>query len=256
MTNFEDYIFDPDGVEESLPEIQDWHIEPIKGLERDDLLELAVEMEQETIKKHQPNLQLLAEYLGGHYRINNGGRQTLANSIYYGFAIGKMVASKVYGVRAGSEKPTDESPAIHRRLARYYKDIEPDTLASVYEAQSLPLDMMIDAIDVNTLEQTARLRELIDFYLSMERVSPQAEAAAKLGAVVCYTAISFEKERTRSAALDKIWEDRRLADTPEGLGFDEMIAMTPQNSRGEIEGLRRARWYWPRLKRSNPAQIS
>jgi hypothetical protein len=255
MTSFEDFIFDPEAVDEIMPEVQAWHVDPVKDLEGDELLDFAIQMEQEAIREHQPNLALMTESLSGYCRINHNAHPAVSGAISYGVTIGKLVASRVYGVPAKPIIGKNPEAQEQQRLSVYHKDLESDTLASFYEADLLPIQMLLDALEVNTQEKTARLRELLDYQLSLERSSPELEAAATLGAVVCYAAITYERERTLEASLDKAWA-RQHSRYDQQLSYEEMMSLTPAGVRSEIEGLARARWYWPRLRKSSPPQTS
>jgi hypothetical protein len=238
MKNLETYIFDPEAVDKLMPAIVSEHLRPIARINEDGWLDLAVGVEQEAIAEHQPNLQKLAEALAAHYRIAHNGRPAMAKSIQYGFAIGRMVASKVYVSRQRALMGDNRNAQEKRRLAVYYRDVEPDTLAAFEDADTLPLEMLIDAIDVNTAEKTAALRDLTDYSLVLERDDPDLESAITLGAVVCYTVLAFDKMRSYENSLNNAVEIQRASHLPaEYLTAEALLSLTASNCREEIEGL-------------------
>lgn len=206
MRSFEDYIFDPEEVDWKSAPVTGVSIKPIRDLEDEGILDVALESELHFMKQYQPLLFRTADALAGHMRIKLSGEterldaatlQALAaipRHIRQGFALGNITCRRNF--------------VLPLAVGSMYRDISPDTLALIEEAEVLELDMLLDAITVNTEESTAPLRQLTEYELELDRSDPRLEQATTLGAVVCFTLMDYERHRHN----ENIFTDRSYAE--------------------------------------------
>lgn len=235
MINFENYIFNPDSVDEHMLEAQDWQLEPIIALESDELLDTAVALEQEVMQARLPRLNVLASSVAGHLRIKHNGRPAMANHFLYGFAIGLMAANRGYNfsnIKTAATKQIEDG-----RLKTYFKDASADTVELFETSDGVGMDMLLDAIDINTEPKTERLRELLDYRLEMLRPAPELEDAAKMGALVCYSVLTYERKRALLREKGAQWAQYDSENSEQYLIPEQWLSLSSSEAKRQIDGL-------------------
>jgi hypothetical protein len=207
VKNFQRFITNPDYVREALTLVGPAAVAPLEQIDRDGDLEQIVGWEWQFMRAHQPNLVKAADYLTFHLRnrvrLDSGlpddrylkDPETLAalhgmrSHIITGFVLGAVACAQNW-------RPTGYA-------AIDYRDISASTLAPFEEEDGLKVDMMLDALDANTAEGTARLRYTVGNWMDMERGSPKLEEATVLGAVACYALLDYQNRKAYKDYLRK-----------------------------------------------------
>ncbi len=202
MVSFEAFVFDADEVDRRLPEASWRGARQVRELNENGYLEEAVSLELQFMRERQPRLYNAATILAGYLR-----RQIdpalpeeeqilelglMDEHVHFGFALGAIACRPQF--------------VVPLRIERLYPDIS----QSSYELFSgnadaktgyrplkprddLELQMLVEAIDVNTRGRTKDLRETTDLWINYDRKTEQLEQAVTLAAVTAYTLIAHAR---------------------------------------------------------------
>lgn len=289
MRSFPEYIEDPGLVERTLIPVKPFQIETINSLsqtkvnEELDMLDLAIDLELQSLVLRQPNLSRVLGALAGHYRITQGSDAptTVSRYVEEGFAVGLLVSQKGFKFPKLAINWSNKPTADDLMGKTYYKDVQPAT-REVFEAMDTwDMELLLHTITNHTQAATESLRQGLDHDFEIERRTPELAKARTVGAVTAYSLMTHERIRARNewtknqkAHKKAAAKKKRLQQTETHIFRGEtsslnsevkkpkstkrympfrlqMLETIPMAIRRELEANRIEKHYWQRIMRSS-----